>query len=578
MTTQQSLSTTKPNNSSNKTNSNFPNLKDDRPTREEIRKIFQSIDHDKDQFDNIMEEYTKEISDPNNIAETNQYLREAEKKNDLPKNVKLAEPKKGFCIKSEKFSIKRPSMRCKAYINICALENVSPPKEDSNHMWSLPHLLNKGRNDQDNKGNLCMTFDVIFHPEAIRLAKGNLSFKKFVCDTSINGLNNSVLKASGEKISLDYVVNKYDYKGKEVALMNVHAISAGELDSRKEPNDSYKSQIQNEIEKIKNENEIEEDEEKVFDKPDVNLEDAHESIKNQNELNNNEMSYPITPKYKIKYSDDFQLQKYFYNPNPVVEMPQYNKLIVEIEVPLMDNLNLAEVELDSRKLFMRYKEIYILNIDFLVEVDKEKSEAKFDRKKNLLTVSALIVRKNKEELKLKQDENIEIINEDEENKKETVKIENQNIEKEKLKNQFDDNLPPDNLKEEKVENKIIPQEKNKNELLEFNNENKSQNDSIKLTNSLENYNNNDINKPLVEEKKQMVEEVKNENKEEIKKINQVDVYKEKYKDEDDVENNILNNSTAISTLNQHSSHETEKEKLVKISYINFNCDLIYEID
>ena len=56
--------------------------------------------------DVIMDNYINEISDPNNIKETNQFLKESEERKDLPSNVKLCKPTPGFCIKSEKYNIK----------------------------------------------------------------------------------------------------------------------------------------------------------------------------------------------------------------------------------------------------------------------------------------------------------------------------------------------------------------------------------------------------------------------------------------------------------------------------------------
>ena len=79
---------------------------DKRITRKEARDLLHALD--KPEFNGLMDNYMKEISDPNNIKESNQFLKESEEKNDLPQNVKLAKPTPGFCIKSEKFSVKHP--------------------------------------------------------------------------------------------------------------------------------------------------------------------------------------------------------------------------------------------------------------------------------------------------------------------------------------------------------------------------------------------------------------------------------------------------------------------------------------
>ena len=92
---------------------------DKRITRKEARDLLTALD--KPEFGGLMDDYLKEISDPNNIKETNQFLKESEEKKDLPANVRLAKPTPGFCIRSEKYSIKHPSQRKKVFINICLL-------------------------------------------------------------------------------------------------------------------------------------------------------------------------------------------------------------------------------------------------------------------------------------------------------------------------------------------------------------------------------------------------------------------------------------------------------------------------
>ena len=218
---------------------------DKRITRKEARDLLTALD--KPEFGGLMDDYIKEISNPNNIKETNQFLKESEEKKDLPANVRLAKPKEGFCIRSEKYNIKRPSQRKKVFINIVSLEEVQEPISDNNNMWKLPYLLNQGRHDQDKKGKYCTTYDVVFNPKAIELANGNLAFKKFVCDTAIEGINNQILAKEEEKISKDFIIKKFNYKGIEVAYVNVHTLNKGEMDDRKEPNEFHKTQVMKEI-------------------------------------------------------------------------------------------------------------------------------------------------------------------------------------------------------------------------------------------------------------------------------------------------------------------------------------------
>ena len=275
---------------------------DKRITRKEARDLLTALD--KPEFGGLMDDYIKEISNPNNIKETNQFLKESEEKKDLPANVRLAKPKEGFCIKSEKYNIKRPSQRKKVFINIVSLDEVQEPQNNADNMWKLPYLLNPGRHDQDKKGKYCTTYDVVFNPKAIELANSNLAFKKFVCDTAIEGINNQILSKEEEKISKDFVMKKFNYKGLEVSYVNVHSLNKGEMDDRKDPNEFHKTQVMKEVEKLKEEQEKKKKEEEkkegdieVYDEPDVDSkENVNDVIKTKKKIDKDSKE----PVYKIK--------------------------------------------------------------------------------------------------------------------------------------------------------------------------------------------------------------------------------------------------------------------------------------
>ena len=584
---------------------NNPKIDDNKITRNELRSILKAMDNDG--FDKIMEDYVKEISDPNNITETNQYLRECEERKDLPANVKLVQPAAGFVLKSTKYNIKKPGIRQKVFINLVGLPEVAAPQIDpKTNMCSLPHLLNRQRNDQDNKGKICYTFDIAFNPEAIRKGGESLAFKKFICDTAINGINNNILKSTNEKISNDYVLKtKINYKGKEISLMNINTMSQKEeFKNQLEPNENYKTQIQREINEIKNKAKNEDEDEKVFDKPDFNYELSQKEVAESNNSNAPlETEKNAKPQYKLKYSDDVQLHKYFYNPSNVGEA-HYSKLIVEIIVPKVDNLNFAEVELDEKKLHFKFKDIYLLDLDLPVNVDKNTSEAKFDRKKNLLSISALIVRKNKEELKLKVDENIEIVNsEDEKAEKkkkvnkaeidENIKINKDDKEKEVIN--LNENHNEKEKKEEKIEEKEENEEENEEEkedkieektleTLEFDKKIKAPID-LELHSQMRT-NGNEIGKADVlndkKEIKEFVKEIKI-NKNDEDDIEAGDAFSaSKNADKDGfVDRNHEANNSEVGTNNENTSpvkKTFEKKEMAQLAFLNFNCPWIFELD
>jgi hypothetical protein len=440
---------------------------DKRITRKEARDLLTALD--KPEFGGLMDDYLKEISDPNNIKETNQFLKESQEKKDLPANVRLAKPTPGFCIRSQKYSIKHPSQRKKVFINIVSLDEVQAPESNESNMWKLPYLLNKGRHDQDKKGKFCTTFDVVFNPKAIELANDNLSFKKFVCDTAINGINEQILAKEEEKISNDYVVKKFNYKGLEVSYVNVHTLTKGEMDDRKEPSEFHKTEIMKEVEKIKAENEKKKEEEKkgeedvdVYDQPDIDNKDNVNDVIKTKKMIDKDSKEPI---YKIKYSDNFELNNFFYNPQGYEEAPKkdYKKLIIEINTPLMAGVADAELEVDVKKLKFKYKDIYLLNLDLPIEINKDSTTAKFDKTKKILSLTSDIVHKKQAIPEKKIDEKMEIINEEEEKRKEEElkkKEEEERIKKEMEEKQKKEEEEKKKLEEEEMR---IKREKEKQE-------------------------------------------------------------------------------------------------------------------
>ena len=524
---------------------------DKRITRKEARDLLTALD--KPEFSGLMDDYLKEISDPKNIKETNQFLKESEEKKDLPANVRLAKPTPGFCIKSQKYNIKHPVNRKKVFINIVSLDEVQEPINDENNMWKLPYLLNQGRHDQDKKGKYCTTYDVVFNPKALDLANGNLAFKKFVCDTAIEGINREILSKEEEKISKDFVIKKFNYKGLEVAYVNVHTLNKGEMDDRKEPSEFHKTQVMKEVEKMKEEMEKKKEEEKkngdieVYDEPDVDSKDnVNDVIKTKKQIDKDSKE----PVYKIKYSNNFELNNYFYNPQGFEEAPKndYKNIIIEINTPLMEGIQDAELEIDTKKLKFKYKDIYLLNLDLPIEINRDSTKAKFEKAKKILTLSADIIHKKQKIPEKKIDENMEIINEEEEKRKEEEKkkkeeeerIKKENEEKikkeQEIKAKMEEEMrikkEKERIDKEKKEKEKKEKEKREKELIEKNKEetvfikgqkDNQENSLLKNKNVLkeikykqESDNSTKENKKLIEEIIPEVKEEQNEEEEEIR--------------------------------------------------------------
>lgn len=118
----------------------------------------------------------------------------------------------------------------------------------------MPYRVSKGKPDQDTKGQLCMTYDVVFHPDVAKFCVYP-EFKKFTSDTAIDGVN-KVVAENKEKISTDYKILKHiNCKGERPNKMLVKTAKTEENELLKNMDFSKtKSRLQGEVDKIVGEN------------------------------------------------------------------------------------------------------------------------------------------------------------------------------------------------------------------------------------------------------------------------------------------------------------------------------------
>mmetsp|Transcript_41249 Transcript_41249/g.62791 ORF Transcript_41249/g.62791 Transcript_41249/m.62791 type:complete len:162 (+) Transcript_41249:515-1000(+) len=115
----------------------------------------------------------------------------------------------------------------------------------------MPYRVSKQRHDQDNKGELVSTYDVVFH-EDVQSYLVYPDFQKFMADTAIDGVNR-VLQQDKEKLSSDYkILKNMKCKGGEPAMMTVKKTSNNPLIDNMDI-DKAQSKLQKEIHGIKDE-------------------------------------------------------------------------------------------------------------------------------------------------------------------------------------------------------------------------------------------------------------------------------------------------------------------------------------
>eukprot|EP01060_Flectonema_neradi_P005654 TRINITY_DN13798_c0_g1_i2.p1 TRINITY_DN13798_c0_g1~~TRINITY_DN13798_c0_g1_i2.p1 ORF type:complete len:599 (+),score=171.20 TRINITY_DN13798_c0_g1_i2:86-1798(+) len=147
-------------------------------------------------FMDLWNDYAAEISDPANLAEQEEYLKQVEKeaKEQGDHSFTFIFPKANFCVK----------LNCKerTYINICDDEKVDEPVEETTgnaqaSSWNVPISLGKPRNEVFND-KTAVVIDACYHPKATYLAKMSDKFMIFLVEIAVENVNHSYINKEPE--------------------------------------------------------------------------------------------------------------------------------------------------------------------------------------------------------------------------------------------------------------------------------------------------------------------------------------------------------------------------------------------
>lgn len=156
----------------------------------------------KPEFREMFKDYLEEISNPDNRAEYEQYIRSQEAQNQVPQGRELMKPKAGFALKT------RDESGDKIFINVCQHEKVAKPtevKEEGGTAWSLPYSLGPARAERDNKGTPVQTYDICFHTTTLDLCDVSAPMKQMVIGMALDSVETAINTSStnGKSLSRD---------------------------------------------------------------------------------------------------------------------------------------------------------------------------------------------------------------------------------------------------------------------------------------------------------------------------------------------------------------------------------------
>ncbi|CDW74714.1 UNKNOWN [Stylonychia lemnae] len=353
------------------------------------------------EFKTLMADYVKEISDPNNKQEYETYLRQLEESGDLPVGTKLIEPTGLYCIKTTAKKLVSDTNKQyfdqKTFINVCVHEDVEKPKKEFVQMpdgrqgnsWQLPYRVSKPRHDQDKHGNLCSTFDIVFHRDVAGFIIYD-DFKRFVSDTAVEGVNR-VLAEHKEKCSSDYKIMKHlQCKGGKPGLLTIKVAIENKLLQNADVN-KHETKLQKDISNQTDEFKKQQQEQEALKKGqsaqlgEIDEEDVEEEEPMPKSV--------VQPKYKIVYSypvdlqdswEGFSTNEGFEIQKPVQKIPK--ELTVTINVPHVESMKLALLDINQTNLIFEYPNLYYLDLNLKYICDSNQGNAKFDKNKKTLTI------------------------------------------------------------------------------------------------------------------------------------------------------------------------------------------------
>ncbi|KAI5641775.1 pre-RNA processing PIH1/Nop17 domain-containing protein [Phthorimaea operculella] len=358
-------------------------------------------------FRDMFKDYFDEVRDPANQAKFQKEMTQLEKERGY--NVTFINPKGGYVIKTSVAGDR------KAFINICSNDNVAKPScrvqevDGQRGMnWQIPYSIIPPREDYTAKKERVVLYDVVFHPDTLRMAEVNKQFRELVNKTAFDGLaktydihldNNNCRfpKSQYKGMAMPAVIRKEDPNyvppteeecenltpdliEKLYPQRNYSETSKGpscEVDSKeykesKAPTPSQPKPI-----------------------PTGNNQQKRKARRGPAEFNHTTENGYTIPKYVIKQQKDVDFQDFTYNKDCKQYSAIPSQIVVEVNMPLLSSTKDCTLDVQEKTLSLKSEKPakYKLNITLPYAVNDECGSAKFDKSKHKLIVTLPVIRK-----------------------------------------------------------------------------------------------------------------------------------------------------------------------------------------
>lgn len=362
-----------------------PRDEDSSLTRADLEAIQDAMKSKK--FRDLLTEYCDEVRDPANQAIYQKEMTQLEKERGY--DVTFINPKGSYVIKTSVAGDR------KAFINICSNENVDKPScnvQEQNGQkgmnWQLPYTIIPPREDFDKKKERCVIYDVVFHPDTLRMAEVNKRFRELVNKTALDGLQKTY--------NIQFDTNNYRFLKSNYKGMTVPAVIRKEDPNFKSLNDDKAEDISSEILEKLYPQHIYPDTNKCTENNCIKEEQHRKKAKNsKNQFAHSSDDVYTIPKYTIKQQKNLDLQDFTYDKHSkqYSTIPSY--ITVEINLPLLSSTKDCVLDVREKNLSLVSEKPakYKLNLLLPYAVNEESGNATFDLSKHLLIVKLPVLRK-----------------------------------------------------------------------------------------------------------------------------------------------------------------------------------------
>lgn len=341
------------------------------------------------EFRKLLAEYCDEVADPKNRAVYEQELTQYEAQRGI--QLTFVTPEPGFVIKTVL------NGEQKVFINVSQNEKVERPTSHVAHddsgrrgrQWSIPLTQAPPHRDYDKKKKQCNVYDVVFHPEALKMAE-NREFRKLLIETALDAVE------SAFQVKLDRVNVKFP-------KMSFKGVPRPTVIRKKMPNFEKYQEGDKE-----NANDKEEDEH-------VNMEQFYPKVDSENlngdrppqliqiELEKNNRDERILddrklytePKYKLVHRRNVASHEMTYERDAKLNVTLPHEFVITVQLPLLDSSEHVQLDVKGKTvdLVCDIPAKYKLQVNLPYVVLEDQCRAKFDKEVRQLVISLPVDRR-----------------------------------------------------------------------------------------------------------------------------------------------------------------------------------------